>query len=281
MADTRGVTLDEVHGFWQANPVWTGESRWPTGSRLFFEEHADVYRQDCLGGEWDSRLYPDPENRRHALDLGCGHGIMTVELGRVCERVTAADLTERALEITGLRCRLFGVEAELSRQNAERLDFPDATFSHVNCIGVIHHTPDTESCAREIARVLAPGGTAVIAVYYRNALIRHWHRLAALGKILASLGIGLKGRGRERLLAAPSGDELVRLYDGAKNPLGKSYTAGEFRELLAPHFRIDETFLHFFPARALPFPLPRRLHKWLDSRLGLMIYARVTKPREE
>lgn len=277
MAGSRSITIDEVQSFWEANPVWTGESRWPAGSRLFFEEHADVYVSDCLGGAWDPRLYPTAENRKKALDLGCGHGIMTVELARVCESTVGADLTARALEITGLRCSLYGVEAELQQQNAEKLTFADETFTHVNCIGVIHHTPNTEACVDEIARVLRPGGSAVIAVYYRNLLIRYWHYLAAMGTWLSNLGFGLKGRGRERLLAATTGDELVRLYDGAKNPLGKSYTREEFVALLSRRFKVEETFLHFFPARALPFRIPARLHRWLDARLGLLIYARVTR----
>lgn len=36
-------------------------------------------------------------------------------------------------------------------------------------------------------------------------------------------------------------------------------------------------YLHFFPARALPFKIPSVLHRRLDRKLGFMIYATVRK----
>lgn len=36
-------------------------------------------------------------------------------------------------------------------------------------------------------------------------------------------------------------------------------------------------YLHFFPARALPFKLPKMVHRWLDRNLVFIIYAIVRK----
>lgn len=88
----------------------------------------------------------------------------------------------------------------------------------------------------------------------------------------------MKGRGREKIFLERDVDEIVRLYDGAENPLGKSYTRSQFLEMLEKHFVVKDTYLHFFPARALPFRLPAVLHRWLDKRLGFMIYATLQKP---
>ena len=213
------------------------------------------------------------------LDLGCGIGFWVSEFAmRGLGNLFAADLTEQALAITARRLEAYGLRAELSRQNAEAMTFPERTFDHVNCQGVIHHTPDTEATVAEIARVLKPGGTASISVYYRNPILRLWPYLRWIGWPLAKLGAGLRGRGREGIFLEGNVDEIVRLYDGAENPIGKSYTRDQFVAMLGRHFEVQETYLHFFPARALPFRIPAGLHRWLDRRLGFMIYATVRKP---
>ena len=72
-------------------------------------------------------------------------------------------------------------------------------------------------------------------------------------------------------------NEIVRLFDGAENPIGKAYSQKEFKAMLEPYFTIEQTFLHFFPARSLPIPVPKVLHRALDGTLGFMIYAFLTK----
>jgi len=273
--------IHAVRAFWNAHPLWTGESARETGTAEFFEEHRRVYIDDCLAGGFDDRCLPPREAGKEprVLDLGCGIGFWTAEFAlRGYRRIVAADLTPQALEMTRRRLALLRLDAEIAEQNAEALTFPDASFDHVNCQGVVHHTPDTARAVAEIARVLRPGGTASLSVYHRNAVLRLWPVLRWVGRPLTWLGGGLKGRGRERIFLEADVDEIVRLYDGAGNPIGKSYTRDRFLALLAPHFEVGETFLHFFPARALPFRIPRWLHRWLDRRLGFMLYANVRTP---
>lgn len=274
--------LDEVRTFWENNPLWTGESSFELGSIPFFEEHRAVYLADCFAGAFDLRFLPLPRRNgqdMRVLDLGCGIGFWVSEFAmRGLNNLVAADLTEQALAITAKRLEAYGVKAELSRQNAEAMTFATNEFDHVNCQGVIHHTPDTEATVAEIARVLKPGGKASISVYYRNPILRLWPVLRWLGWPLAKLGGGLKGRGREGIFLKSDVDEIVRLYDGADNPIGKSYTRDQFVGMLGRHFDVQESYLHFFPARALPFRIPARLHRWLDRNFGFMIYATVSKP---
>jgi hypothetical protein len=89
----------------------------------------------------------------------------------------------------------------------------------------------------------------------------------------------LRGRDRERIGGLRGVDEIVRTYDGRDNPIGVAFTRQEFSALLAPHFDILETFVHFFPARALPVRVPRALHRALDRTAGFMLYANVRKRR--
>ena len=281
----RSADLDEVRRFWNQHPLWTGESRHPAGSREFFDEHRSVYVGDGFAGRFDPRFLPPsrPDGCPvRVLDLGCGIGFWTAEFARRgVTDIVAADLTPMALHYTRERLTLHGVDAELKEENAESLSFPDGSFDHVNCQGVIHHTPHTERAVSEIARVLKPGGTASLSVYYRNPVLRLWPYGRWVGRILTRLGGGLRGRGRESIFLERDPDEIVRRYDGADNPIGKSYSRAQFVSLLEPHFQIEETFLHFFPARALPMRIPSWLHRWLDGHLGFMIYATVRKPLAE
>lgn len=272
-------SVEAVKAFWESNPLWTGESNFEPGSKEFFEEHRGVYIEDGFAGRFDPRFDPPIGSRGHILDLGCGPGFWSTEfsLRGVAEAITAVDLTENALYLARQRFQHFGVKAETAQGNAEKLQFDDGTFSHVNCQGVIHHTPDTQGCVREIARVLRPDGTACISVYYTNIVLRNWGLLRGIGKFMHRLGAGMKGRGREGIFAVDDTDEIVRYYDGADNPIGKSYTKKEYVEMLSPYFEVEEIYFHFFPARAFPFKIPKALHRILDKRLPFMIYANVRK----
>jgi ubiquinone/menaquinone biosynthesis C-methylase UbiE len=46
--------------------------------------------------------------------------------------------------------------------NGEQLPCPDARFDLVTCVRALHHMSNPESCLREIARVMRPGGRLAI-----------------------------------------------------------------------------------------------------------------------
>lgn len=267
-------SISDVQAFWDRQPLFTGESSLQPGSREFFDEHRRVYYADVFAGRMDERIFPNSLHDGAVLDLGCGIGFWLVELSqRGARDLTGADLSPRSLELAGKRCALFDIPAKLTTANAENLPFESGSFSHVNCQGVVHHTPSPASAVREIARVLRPGGTATISVYYKNIILRQWPTLRKLAKFAT---IGLKGRGRENLSSLQDADEIVRLYDGKDNPIGISYNQDEFKELLSP-FEIESVYFHFFPARSLPVGIPKALHRTLDRALPFMIFANVRK----
>lgn len=189
----------------------------------------------------------------------------------------AVDLTQKALDLTATRLKLLNFRADLCLQNAEKTSFKDRSFDHINCQGVIHHTPDTKAAVQEISNILKPGSSASISVYYRNVFLRAWPILRSLGWLVSLLGVKLTGRGRENIYRKYNVDELVRLYDGAENPIGKSYFKKQLLELLEPYFTVEETYLHFFSACSLPFKIPKFIHRFLDKRCGFMIYATLRK----
>jgi len=274
-------TINEVRSFWEQKPLFADEVDSSLGLAEQYEVQRQIFAEDAFAGEIDNRLFPEVSDGASILDLGCGPGFWTAEFAkRGYASVTGADLTERAIELARERLDFLGLDAVVTRQNAEATDFPDNTFTHVHCQGVIHHTTSPKNCVKEIARVLQPNGTATIAVYYQNFFIRNWWLFSWVPKVLGYLGGGLSGRGREGIFTVKNVDELIRHYDGADNPIGYSYDRSAFLELLEPELQVEETYLHYIPVRALPFSLPKFIHRFLDKNFGLMIYARCRKKGE-
>jgi 2-polyprenyl-3-methyl-5-hydroxy-6-metoxy-1,4-benzoquinol methylase len=106
--------------------------------------------------------------RRHLpaesfLDAGCGDGRYLAALGGAARRVAGVDLSARILETAAATARQSGVEPELHAASLEALPFDEAAFDVVLCSQVLEHVVDVEAAARELARVLRPGGVLVLS----------------------------------------------------------------------------------------------------------------------
>jgi len=107
------------------------------------------------------------------LDLGCGNGSLTA---RVAERVGATRMVGVELEKPWIEeAKRRGVEVE-EADLTQRLPFGDDAFDVVHSNQVIEHLASTDHFMREIARVLKPGGYAIVST---NNLAS-WHNVASL-----------------------------------------------------------------------------------------------------
>ena len=97
---------------------------------------------------------------KRVLDYGCGHGMAAVVLARAGAVVTAFDLSPGYVAEARERAAANGVAVEGIVAAGEALPFPDAAFDAVWGYAVLHHL-DLPRAARELRRVLAPGGVAV------------------------------------------------------------------------------------------------------------------------
>jgi SAM-dependent methyltransferase len=97
----------------------------------------------------------------YVLDIGCGLGGASRYLAAECGcRVAAIDLTPNFVEVARIltaRCGLAD-RVEIREANALALPFQDSTFDHVWSYAVTMNIADKEGLAREVARVLKPGG---------------------------------------------------------------------------------------------------------------------------
>jgi SAM-dependent methyltransferase len=110
---------------------------------------------------------PRSQNPR-ILDAGCGTGVSTEYLAHLNPEATVIgiDLSAGALAVAKERCQKSGAtQAEfyhLSLFDAEQLA---GEFDLINCVGVLHHTPDPISGIQALAKKLVPGGLLHIFVY--------------------------------------------------------------------------------------------------------------------
>jgi SAM-dependent methyltransferase len=112
---------------------------------------------------------------RAVLDLGCGHGMAAVVLARRGARMTALDLSAGYLREARARAEANGVHVQFVQANAEQLPFPDASFACVWGNAILHHLDLTQT-ARELHRVLQPGGRAVFCEPWGGNPLLRWAR---------------------------------------------------------------------------------------------------------
>lgn len=98
------------------------------------------------------------------LDIGCGPGLLACELGgRVGPRgrVRAMDLSAPMVALAQWRCA--GMSwVSVERADAARLPFADGEADAAAITQVYEYLPDVATALAELARVLKPGGRALI-----------------------------------------------------------------------------------------------------------------------
>lgn len=91
------------------------------------------------------------------LDVGCGAGPFLLHAERGGLAPIGLDLSDLALA----KARARGC-ARLVLAQGERLPFADGAFPFLVCLGNLEHFLDPLAGARELARVLAPGGRGAV-----------------------------------------------------------------------------------------------------------------------
>lgn len=285
---------ERVRVFWQAHPCGTKFSDAEIGTPEFFER-VEAHRYEK---EWHIPAAADFANTcgLRVLEIGCGMGTDGAQFAKAGAIYTGIDLTDAAVELARKRFQVSGLPGEFHVADAERLDFPDASFDLVYSHGVLHHTPDIEAAVREIHRVLKPGGRAMVMLYHRGSYNYHVGirvlRRAGAGLLTSEAGIKLINllthepidSLREHAQLAKNGnssadDFLSQSTDGAGNPLARVYSRREARELFKD-FNDVELRAYFLNKRFIPIVgnlLPRSVESALASRWGWHLWIYATK----
>ena len=123
---------------------------------------------------WDNRDYENAAEHiairrllkgKHfssAADIGGGFGRLCVLLRTFSDKVTLAE--PAATQLEAAKKVLGGTDIAQMQMQADDLKFDDGELDLVTMVRVMHHIPEPSAEFAEIARVLAPGGTAIIEV---------------------------------------------------------------------------------------------------------------------
>jgi SAM-dependent methyltransferase len=103
------------------------------------------------------------------LDCGAGTGLFAEEMAVRC-RVLVLDDHEESLRRLRQRFR----PEQVLRVSAEGIPLADASVDAVTALDVLEHIESDRAAVREMARVLRPGGVAVVTVPAGMALWSDW-----------------------------------------------------------------------------------------------------------
>ena len=194
-----GIVFPTIHLgnatiLWSRSAFWSGASCFLSGIlMLMYAKWGKFRHRDRMLNMLHWR------GNERVLDVGTGRGLLLIGAARRLTTGTATgidvwsikDLSGNSLERTQANINVEGVrdKADLKSDDARQLSFPDASFDFVLSNLCIHNIPEAEGRAqacREIARVLKPGGTALISDFINTG---------AYQKIFASCGLKVSRTG--------------------------------------------------------------------------------------
>jgi len=157
--------FDKTSNWWEE--IYRRKHRWRGRDQNFISRLCFV-RDLIEGAEGD------------LLDIGCGTGVVTAQLYPPrTRRIVGVDISEQMIARAK---RVFeenpsiGVPFEFRVERAEAMSFPEESFDIVTALGVIEYVDDPLVLLKEMARVMRPGGTAVITAPHVYCPFRWWDR---------------------------------------------------------------------------------------------------------
>ncbi len=176
-----------------------------------------------VAGEWDAvrnELFGDRVTVLALLsllpaewtvaDLGCGTGNAAELLAPIVRKVIAVDQSGPMLTAAAKRMEHF-TNVQFLQGELEKLPIPTGTVDAAVCVLVLHHLESPQNAINEMARILRPGGVAMVVdmVEHDRAAYRHsmGHRWMGFGVPELLRMFEHAGLADTRLLTLPSASD--------------------------------------------------------------------------
>ena len=134
------------------------QTSWEEGPRSATLKYYDTVKNNRVAYTEAIRAYGKGKD---ILEYGCGSDGYCFEYVHDAKSVSGIDISDVAIEAATEKARSLGLtNTSFAVMDAENMTFPDNSFDVVFGSGILHHL-SVEKSAKEIARVLRPGGVAI------------------------------------------------------------------------------------------------------------------------
>jgi ubiquinone/menaquinone biosynthesis C-methylase UbiE len=165
---------------------------------------------------------------QRVLDVACGNGNASLAAARRYAKVTGLDYVPALLAHADARARADGVPLTLVEGDAEALPFEPASFDVALSTFGIMFAPNHAQAAKELARVLVPGGKIGLA---------SWTPEGFIGQVLRCVGKYMPPvPGVASPLLWGTEAHLSTLFEGRARVIAAERKMFTFRYLSAAHF---------------------------------------------
>ena len=153
--DLRATYLD-----WELGTGYLGFFSKNAGTRYTFTKRLEAVFQ-MLPASLTQQGKPDEEFK--VLEIGCGAGLLCLELAKNASHVVGIDISHVVLDFANHMKDYLGCGNVLFQHgDAEHLAFEDESFDVVICSEVLEHLLDPQTVLKEIRRVVKQNGTVIL-----------------------------------------------------------------------------------------------------------------------
>lgn len=204
----------------------------------FWDELCGTHLADVLGitdaspaslkkfDDWFFDFYPyvfdhvrlSELTRKDVLEVGLGYGSLSQKLAGSGARFCGLDIAPGPVEMVRHRLRQAQLPGRAEQGSILAAPFPDGSFDRIVSIGCFHHTGNMRQAIEECRRLLRPGGSLMVMVYYAYSYRRWMQARADTLRYLRSESLGYRG------VLVPAEDREKWDYDHARDGQAAPHT---------------------------------------------------------
>ena len=119
----------------------------------------------------------EPYQFDHLVEIGYGSGVLLPTLSKIAKKVTAIDIHKETDAVRRMLDWYQVGNVELVSGDIMAMPFADASFDACVIVSTLEDIHESERAAREIARIVKPGGLIVVSFPVKNVITDSFFKL--------------------------------------------------------------------------------------------------------